>query len=156
MKKFFLPILMVLTLGANSSAFAQQDRYDRYHDRRYDNRNQRVIVVPNQRPYYQSPNYDYRRYNGYYNRSYIPTRYNSPQYYYGSRYIQHNGRYYDQCSNNDRQAAAAVGVVLGGLVGNQISDSTGGTVAGAIIGGMIANEVARDQDRHRSRAYCWR
>lgn len=141
--------------------------HDRYDNRRYDNRrysyNNRTQrhhqPVYNQRGYrsttrivYTFPqNSNYRTYNGYYNRSYIPSRYNSPRYYQGGRYVYHSGRYFDQCSNNDRQLATAMGLILGGVIGNQVSHSNQGSVAGAIIGGVIASQISNQNSRH----YCY-
>ena len=116
-----------------------QDRYDRrgpdrYYDQdryrhggRSDYRRPPVVIYRNN-PYYQ--NYGYRP----------AVRYD----YYGNRYVHHRGRYYDQCSSSDRNAAALAGAVLGGAIGSQANqrDPQVGAIVGATIGGLIANEVA--------------
>jgi len=124
------------------------------HDRdqyRYDNR--RSV----QQYRYETPRYTYDNYrysNGYYNRSYVPTRYNSPQYYYGDSYVYQGHRYYDQCSNSDTKAIATVlGAVLGGALGNQVSDSRAAPAVGAVLGGLVAGELVKN-NRH-DRYSCW-
>ena len=126
-----------------------RDRYGNYR------------LADNQNTYYGGGNYygngDYRndgyytndgyyRSGGYNDGYYSSNRYNN--YYYGSRYVRHNGRSYDQCSSSDRNAAAAVGLILGGVIGNQVSDSPAGAAIGAIIGGAVAREAVGD------RRYC--
>ena len=55
--------------------------------------------------------------------------------FYGDRYVRHNGRVYDQCSSSDRNAAALVGIVLGGAIGSQVADDK--PEAGAVLGAVI-------------------
>ena len=134
-----------------------QRRYDRSYNRGYSQHQNRYHSqryqrsIHNQRGYgttriiYTFPQHsNYRTYNGYYNRSYIPSRYNSPRYYQGNRYVYHSGRYFDKCSSNDQQLATAMGLILGGAIGNQVSNSNQGTVAGAIIGGVIASQISKN------------
>ena len=157
MKKFSIVLLALLLSLVSLSAFAgdrhdrgsrhgygqydgryeqydrrddRRNRYDRYRHDHYRYRHDRAPVVI----YRQDP---YRSYG--YGNPYRSSRYD----YYGNRYVHHRGRYYDQCSSSDRNAAALAGVVLGGAIGSQANqrDPQVGAIVGATIGGLIANEV---------------
>lgn len=159
MKKF--PLYMIALVLSCGSAIAG-DRYDRGYSS-YETRHNDVYQRRDDRSHDNSGRHyrDYRESrrrdpvviyrvipggNSYGRYGYQPSRYptRASYDYYGNRYIQHRGRYYDQCSSGDRQAAALAGIVLGGAIGSQVSSRNQqvGALVGAAVGGLIANEMS--------------
>ncbi|HEY0053516.1 MAG TPA: glycine zipper 2TM domain-containing protein, partial [Caulobacteraceae bacterium] len=65
-------------------------------------------------------------------------------------------------ADDRRDTRTAIGAVVGGVIGNQVSDGdTGATVAGAVVGGLIGRSTARGRAGCRRGEYyaerrCWR
>ena len=121
----------------------KRDKPVTYQQNRY--KNQRHNRLTN-RSYNRNYRADLGRYNGYYNRDYVPNRTTSPYRYYGERYVYYDGQYLDKCSFRDQQLAQRLGFVLND------APTTTSLVATAVIEDLIEGRIPHTTT---NRNYCY-